>query len=467
MPRLYRSAVALLAAMPRLLSRMLLPSVLIIFLAPFIALLFYSSPAADDFCEATLSFASVPQPSVLSVTWLYYTKWSPRWLTTFIVHSVLSHVNLPPAYGWLLLAIIVANVAALGYFFSATVRLTRTQSLLVATVFYAAWIASISNPDEQLYWFSDVIVYNLPLSTMLVLAGLLQRARRRVWYYAAIVLLSIAVPAEHEIAGTFLCSALFAATVITRMKKLKVPQLYLSFAMAALSFATVMLSPGNAARASAEHRPLWDTAHSLRWVAHSFYNGFNWLSLPAILVAACCILVLSQPGQKAPAVAGVPPRWLAIASVFGMFVVLCVCSVTEVATSMWLAPRVVSWFQFVFWLLFICAVMTGIPELYETRFSPGTRIGVFTLLAVTLLGSSSFRAAVQDLHGPAQSWRRTYLSRLVRRGGAIEFDAPSQYPKLAKPQMLAADPGCWANRCLANYLHADSVIVRNSPDRCP
>jgi hypothetical protein len=467
MSRYNRSAAVLLGTMPRLLSRALLPSILVLFLTPLIVLLFYSSPAADDFCAASLSFECVPQPSVLSITWLYYTQWSPRWLTAFILNFVLSHADLLAAYGWLLLTIVIANVASLWYFFQVFFGLTRTRSLLIAALFYAAWIASVTNPDEQLYWLTNVIVYNLPLSSVLVLASLLRRPRRSPWYYAVIALLSLAIPAQHEIAGTLLVGLLLATIVFTRIKRLPSSHINLSFSMATLSLAVVMASPGNAARAAVEHRQLWDVAHILRWVAHSFYNGLNWLSVPPILAAVGCIVVLSQPSQEARGVDRVSSRWLAIGSLFGMFIVLCACTLTEVATATWLPTRVVSWFEFVFWLLFVCAVLAGVPELRQIRFSLGARIGLFTLMAVTLLGSTIFRAAVQDLQGPAQAWRRTYLSRLERRGGSLEFDFPAQFPKLAKPQMITADPKCWVNRCLANYLHADTVIVKNSRDRCP
>jgi hypothetical protein len=441
--------------------------VIIIFLVPLIVLMFYSSPAADDYCNASLSFNCVPQQSALTVTWLYYTQWSPRWLTAFIFSFVMSHVDLPAVYGWLLLAIMLTNVASIWYFIRAFFHLTSARALLISVLFYAAWIASISNPNEQLYWLTNVIVYNLPLSTLLVLAGLLRRPRRSAWYYAAIALLSIAVPAQHEIAGTLLVVILLAAAGILRMKGLPVRHLFLSLSIATLSLAVVMLSPGNAVRASVEHRPLWDVAHSLHWLAHSFYTGLNWLSVPAILLAACCSVLLAQPSDGAPAVGVSPSKWLAIASLSGMFAVLCVCSLIEVATATWLPPRVASWFEFVFWLLLVCAAMTGLPEMYQVRFSPVTRVGVYALMAVSLLGSTTFRSAVEDLGGPAQAWRRIYMSRLARRGGAVEFEAPSQYPKLAKPQMLTANPGCWANRCMANYLHADSVIVKNSRDKCP
>jgi len=467
MPNSHRPATALLSTVAGLVARLIVPCVLIAFAAPFLVLLFYSLPATDDFCKATLSFNTVPQLDVLSITWMYYTQWSPRWLTTFLQSLVMSHVNLTTSYGWLLLIVILANLAALWYFFRTVFRLPRTTSFLVAAVFYAAYVASLTDLQLQLYWLTGATEYDLSFSTLLILVSLLYRARRAVWYYVVIVLLSIAVPAQHEIAGVFLCVILFAGAVVMRVKRLPARQWYLSLCMAALSQAIVMLSPGNAIRAAQEHKHLWDIAHLPRWVAHSFYHGVNWLSYPAILVAGCCIFLLCQRDPDSHAADDLPARWLGIVGLCAMFVVLCEVSFVEMASGVWIPSRVIAWFQFVFWLLFVCVILTAIPEIHRVRFSLGTKIGVFTLLAVTLLGSSNFRAAVEDLHGPAQSWWRMNSSRLRQRGGALEFEPPARYPNLAMHQNLSSDSGCFVNKCMANYLRAKTVVVRDSTEECP
>lgn len=451
----------------RLISRLLIPVVLIVFAAPFITLLFYSVPAADDFCNASLSFNAVPQRNVLSLTWLYYTQWSPRWLTALLDGLLMSHVDLGRAYGWLLLAVMLTNVATLWYFFLRIVNLTPGRSFLVAAVFYSAWVASIAKPDEQLYWLTNVIGYNLSLSSLLILASLLLRPYRSAWYSMAVALLSIAIPAQSELAGTFLCVVVFAGATIVLVKKLPGLHWYLSLVLATISMMAVMLSPGNALRAAAEHKHLWDTAHLPHWVGHSFYHGVNWLGAPAVLTAAFCIVLLSTYDQGGPVRAKLVPTWFAIASLCAMLVVLVECALVEVATSSWLPDRVVAWFEFVFWLLFVCVVLAAGPEIYRARFSLATRIGIFALLSAALVGSSNFRAAVDDSLGPAQSWWRIGSARLKQRGRSLEFEAPAEFPKLAKPQMLTDDPGCWVNRCLANYLHASTVVVRHSKDECP
>jgi len=457
----------LFATTGRVVESLIVPSTLFVFLAPFIILLFYSLPATDDFCKATLSFDTVPQSSVLSVTWMYYTKWSPRWLTTFLQSLVMSHVDLTSHYGWLLLAVIVTNLAALWHFFRTVFHLSRTSALLVAGVFYSAYLASLDNLQLELYWLTGATEYNLPLSTLLVLVSLLYHARHGIWYYIAIALLSIALPAQHEIAGTLLCMISLAGVVVMRVKKLPVRQWYLSFGTAVLSQTVVMLSPGNAIRAAEQHRRLWDIAHIPRWVVHSLYHGLNWLSHPAILVAGFCILLLYQCDQDCNTTKEVPAKWLGIAGVCAMFAVLGEVALVETASHIWIPSRVVAWFEFVFWLLFICVILKGIPEIHGVRFSQQTRIGAFSLLAVVLLGSSNFRAAVEDVRGPAQSWWRINSSHLGQRGGAVEFEGPIRYPKLAMHQNISSDPGCFVNKCMANYLHSKTVVVKNSDEECP
>jgi hypothetical protein len=467
MPNDHRPVAALPATAGRMVEAFLVPCLLVVFLAPFLVLLFYSLPATDDFCKATLAFDTVPQSSVLSVTWAYYTRWSPRWLTTLLQSLVMSRVNLTTHYGWLLLSVIITNLTALWYFFRTFFHLPRTTSLLVAGAFYAAYVASLEDLQLELYWLTGAIEYNLSFSTLLVLVSLLYQARRAVWYYAAVALLSIAVPAQHEIAGTLLCMILLGGVIVMRLKKLPATQWYLSLGMAVLSQAVVMLSPGNAIRAAQEHKHLWDFAHFPRWFAHTFYHGINWFSRPAILVAGFCIFLLCQRDQDSDAAEDLPSKLPGIISVCAMFGLLCEVALVETASGMWIPSRVVAWFEFVFWLLFICLILKGIPEIHRVRFSQSTRIGAFSLFAVTLVGSSNFRGAVEDLRGPAQSWWRMNSSRLQQRGGALEFQDPARYPNLAMHPNLSSDSGCFVNKCMANYLRAKTVVVKDPLEECP
>jgi hypothetical protein len=451
----------------QLFSRLVLPAALIAFSAPFLALLFYSVPASDDFCKATLSFNCVPQPGVLQITWLYYTQWSPRWLTTLLQSFVMNRVDLVSAYGWLLLSVIICNLAALWYFFRTYFEFSRGTALLASASFFAAWIASIPSPEEAIFWLTGAMEYYLSFGAMLLLLGLLHKKRGSIWYYLSIALLSIAVPAQHEIAGTFLCAVLLAGVILMQVQQRPGLHWKVSFGFALLSQAVVMMTPGNKIRAAQEHRHLWDFAHLPKWIAHSFYHGFDWLSYPAFLLAACCILLLWRQGRGKQDAANIPPRWIGLLCLLGMLVILCEYCLVELASGNWSPNRVVSWFAFVFCLLFVCLVLTGIPELARVEFSVATRTGIYLLFAVSLLGSANFRAAVEDLGGTAQAWRRIDAAQLRQRGGAVVFELPARYPKLSMHQQVTSDSGCWVNRCLANYLHATQVVGKDSNEECP
>ena len=277
----------------------------------------------------------------------------------------------------------------------------------------------------------------------------------------------MAVPGQHEVAGAFLCVLLLAAVVILRIEKLPTQQWMLSLGLAVVSLAVVMLSPGTARRAVQEHRHVWDVAHVPTWMAHSFYHGLNWLRYPSFLLAACCIILLSLQEQQRDLAELRPKRWLGLAAVVGMFIILSEFGLVEMASGNWSPDRVVAWYSFVFWLLFVCALLTGLTELSCVRFSQATRIGIFTLLAIALLGSTNFREAVEDLRGPAEAYWREGSAGAKARGGTVQFDVPSHYPNFAMHQQVTSNPGCWVNRCMANYLRASTVIGKNSTEDCP
>jgi hypothetical protein len=149
-----------------------------------------------------------------------------------------------------------------------------------------------------------------------------------------------------------------------------------------------------------------------------------------------------------------------------VFIVSEYCLV-EMASGAWSPDRVVAWFSFVFCSFFVCCILTGVPEISKVQFSQATKMGILILWAVTLLGSNNFRAALEDLHGPARVWHHIDAAQLRQRGGNIEFKLPPAYPKLSMQQEVTPDSGCWVNRCLANYLHAQTVVAEQSNEKCP
>jgi hypothetical protein len=458
------------------------------FAAPFLALMFYSIPASDDFCRAALSFdGDVYQPGVVALAWTFYRQWTPgRWLTTLIQGTVMSKVDLFEAYGWLLLAVVGITVASLWYFVHTFLDASPRRSLLITAMFYTAWMASMAYPPDTLFWVTGAIEYYLPLSALLVLVSLLHRFRRATWQYLVVAFLSFAIPALHEIAGTLLCAIVLAGLICTRLKKAPSSHWLVALAASIISMALFILSPGNALRAASRYQQGLghpeDFAHAPYWIAHSFYHGLTWLSTPAVLAAAFCIFLVSGPHEETEAAKRRAPQWLGAVSLCFMLFSLCECSLVEIAGGTVLPGRVVNWFQFVFWLLFVCAALTGMRRI-RGAFPTATKSWAFILVAVILLGSANYRSVIEDLRGPAQSWRRSYATQLdlhgparpwhrsyatqlAMRGSAVTLPAVTRFPKMAMRLGLAENPTCYTNRCVALYLGAKTVVVPGSLEQC-
>ena len=461
----------IVAAGPRpsrftLFSRVILSLLFIAVAVPLVVLLFYSSPSSDDFCKATLSFDAVPQSSILSVTWQYYTHWSPRWLTTLLESLAMNQLNMLAWYGWLLLAVMLSNLAALWYFCTAVIRLTRGAALIAAALFYLAWITNIASPGETIYWLTGAMEYQLSLSALLILISLLRRARSTAWYFALLAVLSVWIPAQHEVAGALTCCILLTGSLILLAQRRYARHWIFAFTLALLSFAIVMLAPGMAARFAHSRRHGANSVPLLWYVKHAFVtHGIRWLVRPAILLAAVCISLLPKTGKKSGEQS--LPSWLVLAGVLGLGALL--FEVAGVELSMGGEPpgRVIGWFQFGFWLLLMSVAVATLPAIKNSVVLERVRSVCLLLLAVSLLSSHTFRVAVMDMRSLAPAWRQTSVSRLSRHSGPVQLAQLPAKPQLFIRQAVTRDPSCWVNRCMANYIGATTVTASASREACP
>jgi hypothetical protein len=459
------------------LSRALIPTALLIFIAPFVLLMFYASPAEDDFARASfgppnaVGFRCPSQLNSFGVAWAQYANidaghetvgGSGRWLTSMIQTGSMSTFGLSASYGWLLLLVMATNVCALSYFFRRFLNVPRFNALLAAGVLYAAWLASFSNPSESVYWLTGAIEYQLPVTSLLIVAGLLCRDKQTVFSYIALGLLAIAIPAQHEIAGVFLCVCLFAGVVAARYLKLQLRPWSIAFGLCSLSLASIMLSPAMFLKLKIghAHSTLGYFSHIQPYAKRAIENSITWALNPGILLATICIPLLLWPHGKRDAEYR-PPEWLSIAALGAMCVLMVEYAHIEMASYFKeFPPRLVGFYQFVFVVMFVCLVLVAIPELSKIQFSTGARIGIFMLFAISVLSSGNFRAATRDLRGPARSWHKSSAVRLTQTGNALEFDALPPKPELFKESGLSKDTTCWINQCMATYLHADFVSLR-------
>jgi hypothetical protein len=458
-------------SLSRTVSRLMIPFALLAFIAPFIGLMFCAAPREDDFLKAINAppslngYDAIRLPNAFSAAWAEYTVGggSARWFTNLLQSFFMGNFGLSHAYGWLLLLVMVATVAAMAYFFTSFFAVSYSRALLVAGVLYTVWIATSWTPLESIFWLTGAMEYQLPFAGIMVLAGLLCKPRQTPLTYCLLGALSIAIPAQHEIAGLFLVVCLFVAVIGARFRKAPLFPWLLCFGLAAFSYGAVLLSPAMTFKLSAVasvHNPdpllMRIRSHGQRAVGHAL----DWILNPAALLGMLCIpTLLWAPEDRSREV--LRPRWIALAGIAAICTLFVEYVVTEMATFSVVFPtRVLGWYQCLFLVLCVCALLVGLPEISRMRFSFAARITLYALFGLSLLTSANFHQAERDLRGPARAWRRGNIARLSLQGGAIQLEPLPPKPVLFQESGLSGGGGCWVNQGMAVYLHADEVSLK-------
>jgi hypothetical protein len=445
------------------LSRTLIPFALLIFFAPFVGLMFCASLSSDDFAKATLAtpgYVCARQVSFFSAAWPEYTNGSGRWLANLVESAAMTKFNLTASYGWLLLLVMVTNIVALSYFLRNLFQVPRINALFAAGVVYAAWLASFSSPGENIFWVTGAIEYQLSITTLLLIAGVLCKFRQTIYTYIALGVLAIAVPAQHEIAGVFLLACLLGGLIAAQFLKIPIRPWLLSLGLCGISLAAIMLSPGMAIKMAGGHSARGYAAQIVPHARRAIELGVEWVLNPSLLLGVLCIPLLLWGGKDAKDEYR-PPRWLALLGIGAICVLLGEFANAEMRSGLpGFYPRVIGWFQFVFCVLLGTVISTGAPEISKIRFSTPSKVGLFALFALSLLASGNFHQAEKDLRGPARSWHRGNVIRLAQSGNQLLLDPLPAKPKMFDETGLSKNTGCWVNQCLAIYLKANEVSLK-------
>ena len=182
---------------------------------------------------------------------------------------------------------------------------------------------------------------------------------------------------------------------------------------------------------------------------------------PAALLAAICVpLVLWNP--KDSKVGYRPPKWLALVGLATLAVLMVEYAAIEMAFLFFfrVPPTAGRVLPIDFPGVGVLVVLIGVPELSSLRFSTIARTGIYLLFAVSLFSSPNFLQAERDLRGPARAWHRANVARLVKTGGAVEFDPLPPRPVSFRESGLSWRSGCWVNQCMAVDLGAQSVSLK-------
>jgi len=433
---------------------------LIVIGVPFIYLMFYAVPASDDFCKASLSFNGEKQHTLYAFVRLYYWGWSPRWATSFLQGLSMNTATLLEKYPVMLLMVVVTQIAALTYFFSVILKLTYRRSATAACLFYLVWLCALEKPAENVYWYTGASEYMISITSMLLVAGLLC-SRQSLWKGISACTLSFLIPAQHEMAGAFLCAFLLVGAIVARVSRHQTRTWIFCLAAAALSLAVVIGSPGGHLRAAQEGRHLWNIHGTGVYVKFAIAKGVEWLPNTAALLAAGYIFLFWKPLQTDEGTTWCPRSVWALLCGSGMVLVILEFFAVELAGGSTLPDRTVGWFHFIFWLFLFLLIIGGQQTLDKLGRSADLQLCVVALLFLAL-ASGNFRYALEDLIGPAASWRHANAQRLVTRDGDVRWMRLPQKPKLLMDSEVSTDPSWWENRCEANYLNVDSVAISDS-----
>jgi hypothetical protein len=142
-----------------------------------------------------------------------------------------------------------------------------------------------------------------------------------------------------------------------------------------------------------------------------------------------------------------------------MGIVLLELGSSEMASGATLPARAIGWFQFVFWLCLVCLAFQGAPEVSALHLSWGLKIVVSGLLALGLLTSDNFRSVTKDAIVAARPWHAFMTAMLQEHGTIVDVDRVPA-PRTFFSDGLSEDSGSWVNRCAADYMGVDTLVVR-------
>jgi Family of unknown function (DUF6056) len=429
-----------------------------LFFVPFLLLCIYATPAADDFCKASLSYYGQPQHNALEITWRYYLGWSSRWASVLVESLVMNNPFLLRLYPVWLLTVAGGTIVALRYFFETLLDLGRRAAWLVSIVFFATWLSSVKAPGENVLWLTGVLEYQLSLILLMAIAAILLGRRSPTRASLIIVVVcAVLVPAQHEMAGVLLVA--FLGVGVGFRWWLSQPIRNWSYALAgsAISLALVVIAPGPRARSVAEGLQLWNIGRVPTYLIATARDGHEWLLNPVVLLSSLWILLYVQSlrsGDRDP-----KTRTFAfIACSLGMVAVLGEELLTATASGSRMPDRAVGWLQFCFLLPLVLAGALCAPRVGDAATSRSARTTVAALLAVALLSTANFRRATGDLLR-IRPWRAYVADIMDTRVSAISTEAPPQ-PQLFFPIGLRNESDFWVNRCAANYLGLSDLFVK-------
>ncbi|NEM98041.1 DUF6056 family protein [Pontibacter burrus] len=218
-------------------------------LLPFLLLTQYTHPAADDFSfaerDTNLSFWAAQVK--------YYLNWSGRYFGTAIVRiNPLTFDSLVAYKLYALVLLLLLSVAV--YAIVRTVgqdTFNRKQTTGLAAMLLTLYILQLPSTSEGFYFFSTYATYQFPNILLLVLLIVLYRFFRaqnsagRKLYTGLAILLCIAIVGSNEMALVITFTTVFVLATINLKHRLYRPYLILLLIVCIICCLVAVLAPGN------------------------------------------------------------------------------------------------------------------------------------------------------------------------------------------------------------------------------
>lgn len=454
---------------------------ILISLAPYFILAFFSYPSTDDFAYAT----KVLDYGFWAGQIETYNTWSGRYFATLLLSFN------PVAQKWiwgfplLPISLLLGLWGSLWYAFNSALHenspplLPKKQIFWLSTVIFSIFLSHIQTPVQAFYWMAGAVTYTVPLILVTIASGLFFKLYRqgtlhfRHWI-ALVIFAPIIVGSNETIMLQWM--ALLSLLLYFLFRKYRKINLGLIgvFLLSFMGSLVVILAPGNKVRTSHfqdAHRPFYAI---YRTIGACIEHSVQFLSLPLILLS---LIVLAWTLQNREAVlARIPsrmPKWLML----GFFSTM---MISAFFPSMWAMggnpPERVDnttyfWFL-LFWLLTLVIWVAQHPERYQgwlkkrPELFKSERLLVLSVLALLLI--DNHQIAYSNLF-VAENYQKEWKTRQAQSEKAgleglegssktrIEFAPLKNKPKIIFNEDLNVDRTHWNNEAWSKYFGLTSV----------
>jgi hypothetical protein len=389
---------------------------LILCLAPFVAISFYDFPAIDDFWSAT----KINEYGRIGSAIYFYEQVSGRYFSLFLMGILngLPSGNLLIFQIWPILVFLLFPVAV--FFLLKQVfryQVSTIQMWIASLVWLLCSIASSRSLFNVWYWMFSSICYQLGIiCSIFLLAAIVnwfQQQTKTAAIFVSILLLII--PGCVELLIPFITSVLALAIYTAKRKKiaLTVPIVWLIISLVAAYFS--IGSEGAQIRSAVDNASLsFSLLQSIKTVG---YYGILWLFNP-VNFSALLLLLLYLPAKRFYLSSLGLNFWIAIFALLAL-------GLAVFFPIYWVGlkfppPRITSIYFFLFSLVLISIVIGSgsnwflfFKRLKRSAYYKHMQTGCWTIFIVSVFLSSNFRQVASELYsGKAASYHRESKQRL-------------------------------------------------------